>query len=42
VPSPGGKFRLEAAEKEGRGIPLPIEKELLKSFMDGVTAESAK
>ena len=27
---------LEAAQKEGRGIPRPIEKELLKSFMDRV------
>ena len=27
---------LETAEKEGRGIPQPIEKELLKSFMDRV------
>jgi len=35
-------LRLETAEKEGRGIPLPIQKELLKSFMDGVATESAK
>ena len=27
---------LETAQKEGRGIPQPIEKELLKSFMNGV------
>jgi len=27
---------LETAQKEGRGIPLPIEKELLKTFMNGV------
>ena len=27
---------LETAEKEGRGIPQPIEKELLKTFMDRV------
>jgi len=27
---------LETAEKEGRGIPQPIEKELLKSFMGRV------
>jgi predicted RNase H-like HicB family nuclease len=27
---------LETAQKEDRGIPQPIEKELLKSFMDRV------
>ena len=27
---------LETAQKEGRGIPQPIEKELLKTFMNGV------
>ena len=27
---------LETAQKEGRRIPQPIEKELLKIFMDGV------
>jgi len=27
---------LDTAQKEGRGIPQPIEKELLKTFMDGV------
>ena len=27
---------LGTAEKEGRGIPQPIEKELLKTLMDGV------
>ena len=27
---------LETAEKEGRCIPQPIDKELLKTFMDGV------
>jgi hypothetical protein len=29
-------------ENPSRRISLPIEKELLKSFMDGVTTESAK
>ena len=27
---------LDTAQKEGRRIPQPIEKELLKTFMDGV------
>lgn len=27
---------LDTAQKEGRGIPQPIEKELLKTFIEGV------